>query len=147
MNLETSGIRSELVHQFTAATGYAGGCTQREREDAHYERGRKDGLGQALEVVDACAQPELTDSILSTSVDEVMPTLPTELTHPESPADGLAAAVALRRLADRMEDVEVERALRDGWTWAQVAEALGVTRQAVHKKHARRLKDVRAIRP
>ena len=67
---------------------------------------------------------------------------PTDLTHPEDPADGLAAVVALRRLADRMEDAQVERALRDGWTWAQVAEALGVTRQAVHKKHARRLRDV-----
>ena len=76
-----------------------------------------------------------------------MPRLPTELTHPEDPADGLAAVGALRRLADRMEDAEVERALRDGWTWAQVAEALGVTRQAVHKKHARRLRDVRALRP
>ena len=73
--------------------------------------------------------------------------LPTELTHPESPDDGLAAVVALRRLADRLEDAEVERALTDGWTWAQIAEALGVTRQAVHKKHARRLKDVRPIRP
>jgi transcriptional regulator with GAF, ATPase, and Fis domain len=70
----------------------------------------------------------------------------TELTHPASPADGLAAVVALRRLADGMEDAEVERALRDGWTWAQVAEALGVTRQAVHKKHARRLGHVRALR-
>jgi hypothetical protein len=59
--------------------------------------------------------------------------------HPEDPADGLAAVVALRRLADRLEAAEVERALRDGWTWADVAEALGVTRQAVHKKHARRL--------
>jgi hypothetical protein len=55
------------------------------------------------------------------------------------PADRLAAVVALRRLADRVEDAEVERALRAGWTWSQVAEALGVTRQAVHKKHARRL--------
>jgi DNA-directed RNA polymerase specialized sigma24 family protein len=64
------------------------------------------------------------------------------LAHPEDPADGLAAVVALRRLADRMEDAQVERALRDGWTWAEVAEALGVTRQAVHKKHARRLRDV-----
>ena len=71
-----------------------------------------------------------------------MPSSPTDLTHPEDPADGLAAAVALRRLADQMEDAQVERALRDGWTWAQVAEALGVTRQAVHKKHARRLRDV-----
>ncbi len=58
---------------------------------------------------------------------------------PETPADGLAAAVALRRLADRLEDAEVERAMREGWTWGRVAEALGVTRQAVHKKHARRL--------
>jgi hypothetical protein len=58
---------------------------------------------------------------------------------PTDPADGLAAVVALRRLADRVEDAEVERALREGWTWSQVAEALGVTRQAVHKKHAKRL--------
>jgi predicted ArsR family transcriptional regulator len=60
------------------------------------------------------------------------PTLP-------DPADGLAAVVALRRLADRLEDGEVERAMRSGWSWPQVAEALGVTRQAVHKKHAKRL--------
>ncbi len=58
---------------------------------------------------------------------------------PVDPADGLAAVVALRRLADRLEDASVERALRDGWSWAQVADALGVTRQAVHKKHAKRL--------
>jgi hypothetical protein len=58
---------------------------------------------------------------------------------PADPSDGLAAAVALRRLADRVEDVEVERALREGWSWSRVAEALGVTRQAVHKKHSRRL--------
>jgi hypothetical protein len=55
------------------------------------------------------------------------------------PAEALAAVVALRRLADLMEDTEVERAMRSGWTWPQVAEALGVTRQAVHKKHAQRL--------
>jgi hypothetical protein len=55
------------------------------------------------------------------------------------PADGLAAVVALRRLADRVEMAEVEHALREGWSWSQVAEALGVTRQAVHKKHAKRL--------
>jgi hypothetical protein len=52
MSLETSDIRSELVHHFSAAPGYAGGCTPAQREDAHYERGRKDGLGQALELVD-----------------------------------------------------------------------------------------------
>jgi len=55
------------------------------------------------------------------------------------PADGLAASSALRAMADRIEDAEVERAMREGWSWSQVAEALGVTRQAVHKKHLRRL--------
>jgi predicted ArsR family transcriptional regulator len=42
-------------------------------------------------------------------------------------------------MADQLEDAEVERAMRAGWSWGQVAEALGVTRQAVHKKHLRRL--------
>jgi len=55
------------------------------------------------------------------------------------PADALAAVAALRRLADRVEDAAVEQAMRAGWSWPQVAEALGVTRQAVHKKHAKRL--------
>ena len=54
-------------------------------------------------------------------------------------ADALAAVVALRELADRLEDAEVEHALRDGWSWTQIADALGVTRQAVHKKHLRRV--------
>ncbi|NLH99600.1 MAG: hypothetical protein GX446_08920 [Chthonomonadales bacterium] len=54
-------------------------------------------------------------------------------------ADGLASVVALRQRADQLEAAEVERAMRSGWTWSQVAEALGVTRQAVHQKHAKRL--------
>ena len=58
---------------------------------------------------------------------------------PQDPAEQLASAVALRRLADRLEDEGVERAIRAGWGWSRVAEALGVTRQAVHKKHARRI--------
>ena len=66
-----------------------------------------------------------------------MPAL--EIDPTSGPADSLAAVVALRRLADLMEDAEVERAMRSGWSWPQVAEALGVTRQAVHKKHAQRL--------
>jgi hypothetical protein len=56
-------------------------------------------------------------------------------------ADELAAVVALRDLADRLEDAAVEKALRDGWSWSLVAEALGITRQAVHKKHLKRLAD------
>lgn len=59
--------------------------------------------------------------------------------EPAMPAEGLAAVVALRRLADRLEAAEVERAIRQGWTWSRVAEALGVTRQAAHKKYAKRV--------
>jgi hypothetical protein len=62
-----------------------------------------------------------------------------EVSVPADPGDALAAVVALRRLADRLEDAAVEQAMRAGWSWPQVAEALGVTRQAVYKKHARRL--------
>jgi hypothetical protein len=62
---------------------------------------------------------------------------------PEDPADALAAVGALRRLADRVEDTAVGQAISDGWSWTQIAEALGVTRQAVHKKHARRLASAR----
>jgi hypothetical protein len=51
---------------------------------------------------------------------------------------GLRAAVALRRLAERLESLQVERARRQGWSWQQIADALEVTRQAVHKKYARR---------
>ena len=58
---------------------------------------------------------------------------------PPDPADGLAAVVALRRLADLLEAAQVERALREGWSWTGIAEALGVTRQAVHKKYAKRV--------
>ena len=59
---------------------------------------------------------------------------------PKDPAEGLAAVVALRRLADRLEAGQVERAIVDGWSWQEIAAALGVSRQAVHKKHAKRLK-------
>jgi hypothetical protein len=56
----------------------------------------------------------------------------------EDPGDGLRAVVALRVLADRLEAREVRRALDAGWTYADIAQALGVTRQAVHKKHGKR---------
>jgi len=58
---------------------------------------------------------------------------------PQDPRDGLATVVALRDLASRLEATEVERAVKAGWTWSRIAEALGVTRQAVHKKYAKRV--------
>jgi hypothetical protein len=62
-----------------------------------------------------------------------------EVQETGDPGVGLAAVVALRRLADRLEGAAVEQAIGTGWSWSEVAEALGVTRQAVHKKHSHRL--------
>jgi DNA-directed RNA polymerase specialized sigma24 family protein len=60
--------------------------------------------------------------------------------NPEDPAEALAAVVSLRRLADRLELATVQCAIDQGWSWAQIAQALGVTRQAAHKRHARRIR-------
>jgi hypothetical protein len=55
----------------------------------------------------------------------------------DDPALGLRAVVILRRLADRLEEIHVASARRQGWTWQQIGDALGVSRQAVHKKSGR----------
>ena len=59
-----------------------------------------------------------------------------DLPQPEQPAAALAAVVALRRLAGRLEVAAVVEAIAQGWTWAQVGEALGISAQAAHKKFA-----------
>ena len=53
-------------------------------------------------------------------------------------ATGLAAVAALRRLAERLETLQVVHARDLGWSWQQIAATLGVSKQAVHKKHAAR---------
>ena len=58
---------------------------------------------------------------------------------PNDPAEALAAVVSLRHLADRLEAAAVQAAIEQGWTWARVAQCLGVSKQAVHKRYARRL--------
>ncbi|MFB2581356.1 hypothetical protein ACEXQD_08895 [Herbiconiux sp. P15] len=55
------------------------------------------------------------------------------------PRAGLRAVASLRVLADTLELRQVEAALRAGMTWQEIADALGVTRQAAHKKHSKRV--------
>ena len=55
------------------------------------------------------------------------------------PRAGLRAVTALRTLTNTLELRQVEAALRAGMTWQQIADALGVTRQAAHKKFAKRV--------
>jgi hypothetical protein len=59
----------------------------------------------------------------------------------DDPATGLRAIRTLRDLADRLEILQVGNARDRGWSWQQIADALGVSRQAVHKKHARSRRD------
>jgi DNA-directed RNA polymerase specialized sigma24 family protein len=54
------------------------------------------------------------------------------------PRTGLRAVAALRRLLEQLEALQVDNAREHGWSWQEIAEVLGVSRQAVHKKHARR---------
>ncbi len=54
------------------------------------------------------------------------------------PTEGLRAVVALRRLLEKLEAVQVANARAQGWSWQAIAESLEVSRQAVHQKYNRR---------
>lgn len=56
----------------------------------------------------------------------------------KDPQVGLRAVAALRRLLEQLEAIQVENARSNGWSWQEIAEALGVSKQAVHKKHRSR---------
>jgi hypothetical protein len=53
------------------------------------------------------------------------------------PAVALRAVGALHRLAAQVEAAAVERARQDGWSWEQIGDALGVSRQSVHAKYGK----------
>jgi DNA-directed RNA polymerase specialized sigma24 family protein len=64
----------------------------------------------------------------------------TQIGRPRDPREGLESVVALRRMLEALEAAQVENAFVAGWSWAQIAEVLGVSKQAVHKKHAKRIR-------
>jgi DNA-directed RNA polymerase specialized sigma24 family protein len=55
----------------------------------------------------------------------------------ENPRAALSAAAELRSAAGRLEAVVVRRARVAGWSWAEIAGVLGVSKQAVHRKYGR----------
>lgn len=63
---------------------------------------------------------------------EVHPIIPSA----DDPEAALAAVVALRRLADQLEVRAVRAALNQQWSWSEIAQALGVTKQGAHKRLA-----------
>jgi hypothetical protein len=78
---------------------------------------------------------------------QVMLTIVSELTDlalgPDAagsadPAVGLRAVRALQRLQEQLEAIHVANARKQGWSWQAIANALGVSRQAMHQKYNRR---------
>lgn len=57
----------------------------------------------------------------------------------DDPGGGLTAVAELRARLEALEQMHVENAVRGGWSWSRIAAALGVSKQAAHKKHARRV--------
>jgi hypothetical protein len=74
----------------------------------------------------------LTAANSSTNVDDMIDL--NSLPSPDDPENALAAVVALRRLADNLERRAVAQALNQGWSWSRIAQALGVSKQAAHKR-------------
>jgi DNA-directed RNA polymerase specialized sigma24 family protein len=52
------------------------------------------------------------------------------------PQVGLRAVRALRTLLEKLETIQVTHARSLGWSWQDIALALGVSKQAVHQKYA-----------
>jgi hypothetical protein len=52
------------------------------------------------------------------------------------PGRSLAAIRRLRHELDDLEEAQVANALSRGWSWARIGRALGVSRQAVHRKYS-----------
>lgn len=59
------------------------------------------------------------------------------VTRGSDPAETLPAVARLRRLLEQLEAEHVAAARRAGWSWAEIAAGLGVTKQTVHRKYGR----------
>ena len=56
----------------------------------------------------------------------------------DDPGVSLRAVGALHRFAERIEVSSVQLARERGWTWEQIGDALGTSRQSAHAKHGKR---------
>jgi hypothetical protein len=59
----------------------------------------------------------------------------------QDPAVTLRAVGALHRLAEQVEAAAVVTARERGWSWEQIGDALGMSRQSVHAKYGKEARD------
>jgi hypothetical protein len=62
-----------------------------------------------------------------------------QLAATEGPTEALCALAHMRRRLDDLEAEQVDAALKTGYSWRLIAEALGISRQAAHRRHAPRV--------
>ena len=62
------------------------------------------------------------------------------------PAVGLPAVASLRALLEQLEALHVQNARDRGWSWQEIGAGLGVSKQAVHRKHGRGPSRARLVR-
>jgi DNA-directed RNA polymerase specialized sigma24 family protein len=81
----------------------------------------------------------LTDFSVSSYLDAVIDLEGLDIAAMSSadPATGLDAVRALKRLQERLEAIHVAKAREQGWSWQDIAKALGLSRQAVHQRYNR----------
>src|SRR3954451_5995307 len=87
---------------------------------------------------DAIRQHMLTTSVSSTYVDGMSAQDAMRLAESVDSADpavGLRAVASLRTLVERLEALHIAQAREQGWSWQDIGTALGVSKQAVHRKH------------
>ena len=58
----------------------------------------------------------------------------------KDPEVGLRAVSALRSLLEQIERLHIDNARESGWSWADIAQTMGVSKQTVHEKHSARRK-------
>lgn len=58
-------------------------------------------------------------------------------TTSDDPELGLRGVASLRALIEALEELQVSRARELGWSWQQIADLLGVSKQAVHQKYGK----------
>jgi predicted transcriptional regulator len=84
-------------------------------------------------------------AILWVVEDEQLVRLSQQTVGADDPGEALRAAAQLRTQLEDLVLDRVEQAVEEGWSWSEIAAALGISKQAAHKRYAERLRRVRNL--